>query len=338
MNKMNDKKILLSHGSGGRLTHELIKGLFLKKLNNPILSELSDSALLGYKERLAFTTDSFVVTPLFFPGGDIGKLSVCGTVNDLVMQGGSPEYLSVAMIVEEGLPYSILERITGSISAEAKKSGVFVVTGDFKVVEKGAADRIFINTSGIGRVMKGVRLSVKNIRPGDKIIVTGNIGQHGLAILAGRQNLGLGFSARSDCAALNSLLLPLLDRVQGIRFMRDPTRGGLATTLNEITESSGIGIIIEEKNIPILNKTRAACELLGVDPLYLASEGRAVIVADKNCVKDALALLRRHALGKDARVIGSASKKFPSQVVMRTVLGTERLLDMLTSEVLPRIC
>lgn len=335
---MEDKRILLSHGSGGRLTHELIKGLFLKELKNPILNELSDSARLRFREELAFTTDSFVVTPLFFPGGDIGKLSVCGTVNDLVMLGAYPEYLSVGMIAEEGLPYKILEKITVSIARQARASGVSVVTGDFKVVEKGSADKLFINTSGIGRVMKGAGLSIKNIKAGDKVIVTGNIGQHGLAVLSARQSLGLGFSIRSDSASLKNLLLPLLKKIKGIRFMRDPTRGGLATTLNEIAESAKCGIIIDEEKVPVSGKARSACELLGIDPLYLACEGRAVLVVDEDSAQNTAALLRRHPLGRGSAVIGSVSAKFPAQVLLRTALGTERLLDMLTSEVLPRIC
>jgi len=335
---MEEKRILLSHGSGGRLTHELIKGLFLEKLKNPILNELSDSARLRFREELAFTTDSFVVTPLFFPGGDIGKLSVCGTVNDLLMLGAVPEYLSVAMIAEEGLSYKILEKITVSIAAEAKASGVSVVTGDFKVVEKGSADKVFINTAGIGRIVKGVNLSVKNIKAGDKVIVTGDIGQHGLAILAARQNLGLGFSIKSDSASLRSLLLPLFTKIKGLRFMRDPTRGGLATTLNEIAESARCAIAIDEEKIPLSRKVRASCELLGIDPLYLACEGRAVLVVEDDSAQKAVALLRRHPLGRGSAVIGSVSNKGPAQVLLRTGLGTERLLDMLTSEVLPRIC
>lgn len=318
--------------------HSLIKDLLLKKLNNPILKQLSDSALINYKDRLAFTTDSFVVSPLEFRGGDIGKLAVCGTVNDLVMLGAVPEYLSLALIIEEGFDYDALERIVDSISINAKKAGVYFVTGDIKVVEKGACDKIFINTSGIGRIIKNRSLSLKNIRASDAVIITGNIAQHGLAVLTKRKGLDLGFDIKSDCAALNDLIIPLLNKTDSIKFMRDPTRGGLATTLNEIAEYSRLGIIIEEKNIPISMKVRAACELLGIDPLYIGNEGRAVLVVRPDGVKKVLNLLRRHPLGINTKEIGVIIKEHPGKVVLNTILGTQRIVDMLTSEPLPRIC
>jgi len=332
------RKILLGHGSGGRLTHNLIRELLLKKLNNPILEELSDSALINYQDRLAFTTDSFVVSPLFFPGGDIGKLAVCGTVNDLVMLGAVPEYLSLALIIEEGFDRDVLEKIVDSISLNAKNNSVYFVTGDIKVVEKGACDRIFINTSGIGRIIKGKKISLKNIVPGDKVIVTGNIGQHGIAVLAKRKELDLGFNIKSDCAALNNLLIPILKKTNAIKFMRDPTRGGVATTLNEVAEGSRLGIIIDEKNIPISTKVRAACELLGIDPLYVANEGAAIIVAKNNSAKKILNLLKKHPLGKNAQIIATVVKEPKGKVILNTILGTQRIVDMLTSEPLPRIC
>jgi hydrogenase expression/formation protein HypE len=335
---MPDKKILLGHGSGGRLTHSLIRELLLKKLNNPILRELSDSALINYRESIAFTTDSFVVSPLNFSGGDIGKLAVCGTINDLVMLGALPEYLSLALIIEEGLDYKILEKIVDSISLHAKKAGVYFVTGDIKVVEKGACDKLFINTSGIGRIVKNNRLSVKNILAGDKIIVTGRIGQHGIAVLVGRKDLGLEFNIKSDCSALNDLIIPILKNTKAIKFMRDPTRGGIATTLNEVAEGSGLGIIIEEKNIPISTKVRAACELLGIDPLYVANEGRAILVVSPANAKNVLGLLRKHPLGRNAREIGRVVKEPKGRVILNTILDTQRIVDMLTSEPLPRIC
>lgn len=335
---MNADKIILGHGSGGRLMHNLIRELLLKKLHNPILAELSDSALLKYKENLAFTTDSFVVSPLFFPGADIGKLAVCGTVNDLVMLGAVPEYLSLALIIEEGLDYKILERIVDSISVNARNAGVYFVTGDLKVVERGAADKIFINTSGLGRVVKGRRLSVKKIEPGDKIIVTGRIGEHGLAVLAKRKELDMGFNIKSDCSSLQDLIIPIVKRTGAIKFMRDPTRGGVATTLNEIASGSGLGIVIEEKNIPISSKVRVACELLGIDPLYVANEGKAVLVVSPEGAKSVLNLLRRHPQGKDAQIIGAVRKEPKRRVIVNTVLGTQRIVDMLTSEPLPRIC
>lgn len=335
---MGANKIILGHGSGGRLMHDLIKEVLLKKLNNPILKELTDSAFIEYKEKLAFTTDSFVVSPLFFPGGDIGKLAVCGTVNDLVMLGAVPEYLSLALIVEEGLDFKTLEKIVDSISANAKKAGVYFVTGDLKVVERGAADKIFINTSGIGRIIRKRKLSIKNIRPRDKIIVSGEIGQHGLAVLAKRKELDLGFNINSDCSALADLIIPVLRKTEAIKFMRDPTRGGVATTLNEIAENSGLGIVIEEKNIPVSSKVRVACELLGIDPLYVANEGRAILVVSPESAKKVLKLLKRHPLGRNARIIGSIEKEPRRRVILNTAVGTQRIVDMLTSEPLPRIC
>jgi len=318
--------------------HNLIRELLLKKLNNPILKELSDSALINYREQIAFTTDSFVVSPLNFAGGDIGKLAVCGTINDLVMLGALPEYLSLALIIEEGLDYKILEKIVDSISFHAKKTGVYFVTGDIKVVEKGACDKLFINTSGIGRVIKNKKLSVKNIRPGDKIIVTGRIGQHGLAVLTKRKELDLGFNIKSDCNALNDLIIPILKNTEAIKFMRDPTRGGVATTLNEVAEASGLGVIIEEKKIPVSTKVKTACELLGIDPLYVANEGRAILIVKPGDAKNVLDSLKKHPLGRNAQIIGEAVRKPKGQVILNTILGTQRIVDMLTSEPLPRIC
>lgn len=318
--------------------HNLIRDSLLKKLDNPILGELSDSAVINYKERLAFTTDSFVVSPLSFPGADIGKLAVCGTINDLVMVGAEPEYLSLGLIIEEGLDYAVFEKIVESISKQAKQSGVYIVTGDLKVVERGACDKIFINTSGIGRILENRRLSLKNIRPQDKIIITGNIGQHGLAVIAGRKELNLGFNITSDCSSLDGLLLPVLKKTEGIKFMRDPTRGGVATTLNEISESSKLGIVIEEKKLPISEKVRVACELLGIDPLYVACEGCAILVVEKEKSGKVLDLLKRHPLGRNAKIIGTVRKDCASGVILETVLGTERIVDMLASDPLPRIC
>ncbi len=318
--------------------HNLIKELLLDKLSNPILKELSDSALINYKERLAFTTDSFVVSPINFPGGDIGKLAVCGTVNDLVMLAAVPEYLSLAFILEEGLDYRILEDIVNSISITAKNTNVSIVAGDIKVVEKGACDKVFINTSGIGRIIKNKKLSIKNIESGDRIIITGNIAQHGIAVLAKRKELDPGFNIQSDCAALNGLLVPILKKTEAIKFMRDPTRGGVATTLNEIAESAGLGIIVDEENIPISTKVRAAGELLGIDHLYVANEGVAIIVVKENSAKKILNLLKKHPLGRNARIVGTVVKEPKGKVILNTSLGTQRIVDMLTSEPLPRIC
>lgn len=318
--------------------HDLINGLLLKKLGNPVLKELSDSAFIDYREKIAFSTDSFVVSPLFFPGGDIGKLSVCGTANDLLMQGARPEFLSLAFIIEEGLDYALLVKIVDSISIAARQAGVCVVTGDMKVVEKGAADKIFINTSGIGRIIAKGRLSIKNISVGDKVILTGRIGQHGLAVLAKRKDLDLGFDIKSDCAALGSLLAPILKKTDAIKFMRDPTRGGVATTLNEITGSSRLGVVIEEKDIPVSSQVQAACELLGMDPLYLANEGCALLVVKSGQAQTVLRLLKRHPLGRQARIIGRVVRQPRAKVVLNTSVGTQRIVDMLTAEHLPRIC
>ena len=289
---MSSKNILLAHGSGGRLAHNLIKSLLLNEFDNPILRELADGASINYKEKLVFTTDSFVVSPLEFPGGDIGKLAVCGTVNDLVMCRAVPEYLSLAFIIEEGMEQKLLKKIVRSIAFEARRAGVRIVTGDLKVVEKGACDKIFINTSGIGRLLQNRAPSVKNILPGDKVIVTGEIGQHGLSVLAKRKELDLGFNIQSDCAALNALLLPVLKKTDAVKFMRDPTRGGLVTMLNEVAEQTGLGIFIDEKNIPVSAKVRAGCELLGIDFLYVANEGRAVLIVKNGSEKKILSLLR----------------------------------------------
>jgi hydrogenase expression/formation protein HypE len=335
---MSKDKILIGHGSGGKLMHGLIKGLLLKKLDNPILKELSDSAFINYKEAIAFSTDSFVVSPLWFGGSDIGKLAVFGTVNDLVMQGAAPEYLSLALIIEEGLDYDTLERIIDSISISAKKSGVDIVTGDLKVVEKGACDKIFINTSGIGRIVTKKKMCIKNIEPQDKIIVTGDIGRHGLAVLAKRKEMDLKLNIASDSANLNGLIIPIIKKTDAVQFMRDPTRGGLATTLNEIAENSGLGLLIEEKSIPVSQKVRAACELLGIDPLYIANEGLAVMIVKAKGARRVLSLLRKHHLGKNARIIGEVVNKPKGKVILKTILGAKRLVDMLTSEPLPRIC
>ncbi|MDD5594997.1 MAG: hydrogenase expression/formation protein HypE [Candidatus Omnitrophica bacterium] len=335
---MKERRILLGHGSGGVFTHKLIKEVFLSRLNNPVLRELTDSAYLDYKEKIAFTTDSFVVSPLFFPGADIGKLAVCGTVNDLVMLGAHPEYLSLALIIEEGLELALLEKITDSIALAAKKAGVAIVTGDIKVVEKGACDKLFINTSGIGRIISKKKLSPQNLEPGDKVIITANIAQHGLAVLARRKSLGLDFHIKSDCAALNNLLLPLFKKTNAIKFMRDPTRGGLATTLNEVAQARGLGILLEEGQIPISTQARTACELLGIDPLYVANEGAAVVIVSKNAANQVVHFLKKDPLGKNARIIGTVTKKYAGRVVLSTLLGTQRIVDMLTSEPLPRIC
>lgn len=331
------KKILLAHGSGGQLMHDLIDDLILPKFNNTLLNQLTDSAIIDLKQKgLAFTTDSFVVSPLFFHGGDIGRLAVFGTINDLVVSGANPIYLSAALIIEEGLDYTLLERVIDSMASASKQAGVNIVTGDIKVVERGACDELFINTAGIGRILRD--LKIKNIRVGDKIIITGRIAEHGLSILSQRKGMDFGLDIKSDCASLNSLLVPLLKKSKAIRFMRDPTRGGIATTLNEIAKAINLGIVIQERMMPISNRTKAASELLGIDPLYMANEGKAVLVVDPDSAVDILSYLNRHKQGRFARLIGQIVRSPRGMVVLKTILNTERILSLLASESLPRIC
>ncbi len=332
-------KILLGHGSGGKLMHSLIKDVLIKHLSNPYLDRLSDSCILNIgKNKVAFTTDSFVVKPIFFKGADIGKLSVCGTINDLCVMGASPRYLSCGIIVEEGFEIKKLEIITKSIQATARKSKVNIVTGDFKVVEKGSCDGIFINTAGIGEVYPGVDLKIENIKPKDKIIINGSIAEHGIAVMKERMELDFDFSVKSDCASLDTLLIPLLKIKGAIKFMRDPTRGGLATTLNEISAEAKLGIMLDEKRIPIKRPVRAACEILGLDPLYIANEGKAVIIVDSRKANSILKSMKKHPLGKESRIIGEVVGKPKSKVCLNTFSGGVRVADMLTSDPLPRIC
>ncbi|NQV04266.1 MAG: hydrogenase expression/formation protein HypE [Candidatus Omnitrophica bacterium] len=328
------KKITLSHGSGGSLMHDLIKGLFLKNLANPFLNKLGDAALVD--KNLAYTTDSFVINPIFFPGGDIGKLAVCGTVNDLSVSGARPKYLSCGMIVEEGFDYKDLEKITLSIKDTCKSSGVSVVAGDFKVVEKGAADKIFINTSGIGEIFKEARLGAGYIKPGDKIIINGTVGDHALAVLVAREELKFKSKILSDCVPLNGLISSVICR--DVRFMRDPTRGGLATTLNEIAEGCGYNISIDESRIPVKESVKVLCEALGLDPLYMANEGKVLAVVSRNSASKILSRMRKHPLGKNSKIIGEVEKEKRKRVYLKTMVGGTRILDMLQGEQLPRIC
>jgi hydrogenase expression/formation protein HypE len=334
--RMEDK-ILLAHGSGGKLMHDLIES-FLPVLTNPILDRLDDSAVLDLSGRLAFTTDSYTVNPIFFPGGDIGRLAVCGTVNDLAMSGAKPRYLSLALIIEEGLPITELKKIIVSIKEAADEAGVKIVTGDTKVVDQGSADRIFINTAGVGTVPEGVEISAANARTGDKIIVSGNIGDHGIAVLSQREGLKFQTPVPSDCAPLNELVVDMLAASKNIHSLRDPTRGGLATTLNDFAHQSKIGIRIEEDKIPVDKAVMAACELLGLDPLYIANEGKLAAAVAPQDVASILAAMKRHKYGRKATIIGEVVKEHPGQVVMRTSLGATRIIDMPVGELLPRIC
>ena len=331
--------VLLGHGSGGKMSADLIRDIFLPAFQNPVLDRLDDQAIVSVNgERLAITTDSFVVKPLFFPGGDIGSLAVHGTVNDLAMGGAKPLYLSVAFILEEGLPINSLQRIVESMHEAAAAAGVTIVTGDTKVVEKGSGDQLFINTTGIGTVPDGVNLSANRARPGDKVLLSGTIGDHGIAILAQREGLEFDSQIESDSASLHVLVADMLDVTREIRCMRDPTRGGLSSALNEIAAQSKVGIELIEREIPVREEVRGACEMLGLDPLYVANEGKLVAIVPPDVADDLLAAMRRNPLARNARIIGTVSEVHPGLVTMRTDLGTTRIVDMLAGDQLPRIC
>ena len=331
-------RILLAHGSGGKMAHELISKSFIRELSNPLLNKLDDSAVVSFSGKLAFTTDNYVVSPIFFPGGDIGRLAVCGTVNDLAMSGARPLYLSLAFIIEEGLPYADLKKIVVSIKAAAREANVEIVTGDTKVVNRGSADKLFINTSGIGIIHDGVKISGSNARPGDIVILSGTIGDHGVAVLSKREGLSFSTKLKSDCAPLGGLVADMLKASRNINCMRDPTRGGLATTLNEIAQQSSVGIRIDEEAIPVREEVLGACEMLGLDPLYIANEGKLIAIVTSSDARAVLKAMKKHPYGKEAAVIGEVTKEKPSRVVMNTRIGSSRIVDMLTGDPLPRIC
>ncbi|MFZ1131247.1 MAG: hydrogenase expression/formation protein HypE [Terriglobales bacterium] len=335
--------ILLGHGSGGKLSAELIRDVFLPAFRNPVLSRLDDQAIVNVNgQRLAFTTDSFVVKPLFFPGGDIGSLAVHGTVNDLAMGGATPLFLSAAFIIEEGFSMQELRRVVNSLRQAAAEAGVAVVTGDTKVVEKGKGDGLFINTTGIGLVPDRLELSADRARPGDQVLLSGSIGDHGIAILAQREGLEFETQIQSDSAALHTLVAAMLSvnspASGGIRVMRDPTRGGVSSTLNEIAERSQVGIELDESSLPIHEQVQGACELLGLDPLYVANEGKLIAIVAPEAADQVLQSMRKHPLGAEARIIGTVKKENPGLVTMRTPFGTTRIVDMLAGDQLPRIC
>jgi len=334
---MNDI-ILLAHGSGGKLSHELVEKRFLPFLTNPMLNKLDDSAIFEAAGRLAFTTDSYVVNPIFFPGGDIGKLAICGTVNDLAMSGARPLYLSLSAIIEEGFSLKELERIVQSIKVATEEAEVSIITGDTKVVNRGQADKLFINTSGIGIIPAEVDISGANAKNGDKIILSGTIGDHGIAIMSQREGLRFSVPVESDCAPLNKLVAQILEASPNIHCLRDPTRGGLATTLNEFARQSNVGIVIQEDKIPVKEGVRAACELLGFDPVYVANEGKLVAIVEPNDTDKVLAQMKQNSYGRDAAIIGEVTNEHPSRVIMKTKLGPSRIVDMLSGELLPRIC
>lgn len=331
-----DEIISLDYGSGGKKTARLIEKLILPRLDNPALRELGDGAIVSGGEKLVFSTDSFVVSPLFFPGGDIGKLSVCGTVNDLSMCGAEPKYLSCSFIIEEGFPFSQLERIVASMAAQCEKAGVQIVTGDTKVVEKGRGDGIYINTAGIG-VLRHPGLSPGNIRPGDKVLVSGFVGDHGTAVMLARNQMMQGEIA-SDCAALNGLTEAILTAAPGVRVLRDPTRGGVATTLNEFVEGTALGIELEEARIPVRPQVQASCDMLGLDPLYCANEGKLLAVAAPENADAVLAAMRGHELGAHAAIVGEVTERYPGKLTLRTAFGGSRVLQKLSGAQLPRIC
>ncbi len=333
-----NKKILLAHGSGGRLSHELVQKTLAPRFANRILDKMDDAAVFDLSGRLAFTTDSYVVSPIFFPGGDIGKLAVCGTVNDLAMSGATPLYISLSLIIEEGLSLDELERIADSIQRAATEAGVKVVAGDTKVVNQGNADRLFINTSGIGVIPEGVSISGSRAAAGDKVILNGSIGDHGMAVMSQRQGLRFQMPIESDCAPLNKLVADILAVSKSIHSLRDPTRGGLATTLNEIAAQSAVGINLQEDKIPVREPVRAACEFLGLDPLYVANEGKLVAIVPPEDAEAVLKAMRQNGYGKDSAIIGEVLGEHPGRVTMKTLLGASRIVDMLSGELLPRIC
>lgn len=334
----NYDKIVLAHGGGGKLTNNLIENVLLKELDNPWLRQMHDGTLLDVGGKIAFTTDSFVVKPIVFPGGNIGELAIYGTVNDLVCCGATPRFISLGLIIEEGLDMILFQTIIHSVAEAAKKAGVFVVTGDTKVVEKGKGDQIFINTSGIGEILPGLSVHPSNVKAGDKIIINGHIAEHGIAIISSREGLKFETTIQSDCAPLNGLLDEVYKVSKNIHLMRDPTRGGLASTLNEITKSAGVGITLWETEIPIQEEVKGACEILGFDPLYVANEGKILFFVPAEDALLVLESLKNHPLGANAAIIGEVTSKDAPLVKLKTVIGSHRIVDMISGEQLPRIC
>jgi hydrogenase expression/formation protein HypE len=333
------EKIVLGHGSGGKLSAELITGTFLPAFSNEYLSPLGDQAVVTVNgTRVAFTTDSYVVNPIFFPGGSIGDVAVNGTVNDLAVGGARPLYISAGMILEEGFEYAELQRVVSDMQQACRRAGVQLVTGDTKVVEKGKGDKIFINTSGIGIVDEGVDISPARVQPGDKIIVNGSIGQHGIAIMSVRENLEFETTVVTDSAPLNHLVQDMLSVSKNIHWMRDPTRGGLSSSLNELAQASRTGILLEESAIPVPEQVRAACEILGLDPLYVANEGKLLAVVPADEAEKILETMRKNPLGKEACIIGEITGNHCGFVLLKTTIGGKRVVDMLAGEQLPRIC
>ena len=339
---LRDETITMSHGSGGKATHNLIEGIMGAAFSNPLLDRMDDSAVLpldGAAAGLAFTTDSYVVSPIFFPGGNIGELAVNGTVNDLAVSGAEPLWLSVSLILEEGLAIADLKRIIGSMQAAAERAGVQIVTGDTKVVNQGQADKIFINTAGLGLFRRAVDISSLNARPGDKVLLSGPVGDHGIAIMLAREALDIEADVISDTAPLNGLVAQLLEKAnQQVHCLKDATRGGLATALNEIALNSNVALAIDEKAVPVRPAVEGACEILGLDPLTIANEGRLVAVVAAEAAETVLGAMQSHPLGGEAAIIGEVQADPPGMVFLRTGIGGTRVLDMLVGDPLPRIC
>ncbi|HAC65002.1 MAG TPA: hydrogenase expression/formation protein HypE [Cyanothece sp. UBA12306] len=342
--KVRVPNVTLAHGGGGKAMRDLIDDVFIEAFDNPTLAPLEDQArfdltsLAAYGDKLAFTTDSYVVDPLIFPGGDIGKLAVCGTINDLAVGGAKPLYLTCSVIIEEGMSLETLREIARSMAKTANLAGVFIVTGDTKVVPRGACDKLFINTAGIGVIREGINLGADQAQPGDAILVNGLLGDHGATILKVRGDMALNTNIESDCAPLHELIDAIIKAAPNLRFMRDATRGGLATVLNEVAESSQVSLEIFEDKTPIRDEVKGFCEILGLDPLYLANEGKIVCVVPANEAEAALAAMQNHPLGQGAANIGHVTDGRAGRVVMKTVFGGQRIVDMLVGEQLPRIC
>lgn len=335
----HEEKVVLGHGSGGKMSHDLIARLFLPPFANPILAAANDAGIVPVGAgRLAVSTDSHVVWPLFFPGGNIGRLAVCGTVNDLAMMGAVPQYLTAGFILEEGLPVAQLAQVVEAMRAAAAEAGVQIIAGDTKVVQKGKADGLYINSAGVGMVPDGVNIGGDRAQPGDVILLSGPVGDHGIAVLAARGELGFAAAVASDVAPLNHLVAAMLAASNRIHVLRDPTRGGVATTLNEIARQSGVGLVLHEERVPVRPSVQAACEMLGFDPLYIANEGRLLAIVGRQDTERVLAAMRQSPYGAGSVAVGEVKEAPAGRVLLKTSLGSLRVLDMLAGEMLPRIC
>jgi hydrogenase expression/formation protein HypE len=337
--KLRDELVTLAHGSGGKATRALVEDLFLEELGNPLLAPLGDSALLELNgSRVAFTTDSYVVKPIFFPGGDIGELAVNGTVNDLAVAGARPVALSAGFIVEEGFPVADLRRVAASMARAAAAAAAPVAAGDTKVVERGKADGLYVTTAGVGVIADGAKLSAEHVRPGDSVLVSGTLGDHGMAVMVARGELELEVDLESDTAPVHELTAALLELGEVVRWMRDPTRGGLATALNELVQQAGVAVVLDEDALPLLPAVVGTCEILGIDPLYVASEGRIIAVVDGESAAEALRILQSHPLGAGAAIVGEVREEPEGLVLLQTGFGGSRVVDTLVGDPLPRIC